>query len=99
MTTQETIDYINSLKRAASKDTDKRAKKYIDAMDSILKIIHERRALQNRCLMLTRGMLCNHCQMECYALGIRRGINSMPDVRENGYGQRDPAASEKNRRE
>lgn len=73
MTTQETIDYINSLKRAASKDTDKRAKKYIDAMDSILKLIDERRALQNRCFALTGGMLCKHCKMECYALGEAKG--------------------------
>lgn len=69
MTTQETIDYINSLKKTASKDTDKRAKKYIDAMDSILKLIDERRCLQNRCFVLTRGMMCMMCNMECYAFG------------------------------
>lgn len=74
MTTQETIDYINSLKRTASKDADKRAKKYVEAMDHILKLIDERRALQNRCFALTGGMLCKHCKMECYALGRRSGI-------------------------
>ena len=74
MTTQETINYINSLKRTASKDTDKRAKKYISEMDHILKLIDERRALQNRCFALTGGMLCKHCKMECYAFGRRSGI-------------------------
>lgn len=48
MTTQETINYVKSLKASASKDTDKRAKKYVEAMDDILKLIDERRCLQNR---------------------------------------------------
>ena len=33
MNTQETIDYVNSLKASASKDTDKRAVKYVKAME------------------------------------------------------------------
>lgn len=68
MTTQETIDYVNSLKESASNDTDKRAKKYIDAMDNILRLIDERRCLQNRCFVLSRGMMCGMCYMECHAL-------------------------------
>ena len=74
MTTQETIDYINSLKRAASKDTDNRAKKYIDAMDSILKLINELIILQLRCLALTGETMCSYCKFECNALGRQRGI-------------------------
>lgn len=69
MTTQETIDYVKSLKASASKDTDKRAEKYVEAMDSILKLIDERRCLQNRCFVLSSGMMCGMCNMECHALG------------------------------
>lgn len=69
MNTQETIDYVNSLKASASKDTDKRAVKYVKAMDAILKLIDERRCLQNRCLVLSSGMMCGMCNMECHALG------------------------------
>lgn len=68
MTTQKTIDYVNSLKESASKDTDKRAKRYIEAMNSILKLIDERRCLQNRCFVLSGGMMCGMCGMECHAL-------------------------------
>lgn len=69
MTIQETIDYVNSLKESASKDTDKRAKRYIEAMDSILKLIDERRCLQNRCFVFSSGTMCGMCGMECHALG------------------------------
>ena len=69
MTTQETIDYVKSLKASASKDTDKRAKKYVEAMDDILKLIDERRCLQNRCFVFSGGMMCGMCGMECNALG------------------------------
>lgn len=69
MTTQETIEYINSLKKTASKDTDKRAKKYVEAMDSALRLINERRYLQNRCFVLSGGMMCGACNMECHAFG------------------------------
>ena len=69
MTTQETINYVKSLKASASKDTDKRAKKYVDAMDNILKLIDERRCLQNRCFVFSGGTMCGMCGMECHAVG------------------------------
>lgn len=69
MTTQETIDYVKSLKASASKDTDKRAGKYVEAMDAILKLIDEHRCLQNRCFVFSSGMMCGMCGMECHALG------------------------------
>lgn len=69
MTVQETTEYIKAMKHTAENDTDKRAKKCIDAMDSVLRIIDERRALQNRCLVLSKGLMCVFCKMECEALG------------------------------
>lgn len=65
MTIQETTEYIKGMKRTAEKDTDKRAKKCVDAMDSVLKIIDDRRCLQNRCLIFSNGGMCFFCKMEC----------------------------------
>jgi len=73
MTIQETIDYVKTLKASAQKDTDKRAGKYVEAMDSILKLIDEHRCLQNRCFVLSSGMMCGMCNMECHALGKGEG--------------------------
>lgn len=69
MTVQETIEYIKAMKRTAEKDTDKRAIKCVEDMDSVLQIIDDRRCLQNRCLTLSNGLLCAFCKMECEALG------------------------------
>ena len=69
MTTQKTIDYVNSLKASAAKDTDKRAGKYVETMESILKLLDERRCLQNRCFVFSGGQMCGICGMECHALG------------------------------
>ncbi len=67
MTVQETTEYIKGMKRTAEKDTDKRAMKCVDAMDSVLDLIDDRRCLQNRCLTLSNGLLCVFCDMECEA--------------------------------
>lgn len=68
MTVQETTEYIKGMKHTAEKDTDKRAKKCVDAMNSVLQIIDDRRCLQNRCLALSNGSLCAFCNMECEAM-------------------------------
>ena len=73
MTVQETVDYIQGMKRTAEKDTDKRAAKCVEAIDSVLQLIHERECLQNRCFVTGRGMLCVFCNMECNALGRNKG--------------------------
>lgn len=65
MTIEETIKYFESMKNTALKDTDKRAAKCIEAIDSVLQFIDERRALQNRCKVLTYGHFCEFCPMEC----------------------------------
>lgn len=72
MTVQETIDYIQGMKRTAEKDTDKRAAKCVEAIDSVLQLIHERECLQNRCFVTTQGALCIFCRMECKAIGRRQ---------------------------
>ena len=65
MDVQETIDYVRAMKRTAEKDTDPRAVKCIEACSSILKLIDQRRLLQNRCYALSGGCLCGFCGMEC----------------------------------
>ena len=67
MTLQETIEYIKGMKSTAEKDTDKRAIKCVEAMDSVLHLIEERRCLQNRCLVMSNGGMCFFCKMECEA--------------------------------
>ena len=65
MNIADTVDYFESMKRTAQKDTDKRAARCIDAIDSALQLIKERKALQNRCYAFTGGTLCLFCNMEC----------------------------------
>lgn len=69
MNTQETISYIEAMKRTAEKDKDPRSGKCVEACESVLKLIDERRTLQNRCFMLTSAILCGYCGMECGAIG------------------------------
>ena len=69
MTAQETFDYVKGMKKTAMGDSDPRAKRCIEACNSMLKMIDERRVLMNRCFVLSNGLLCGHCNIECNALG------------------------------
>lgn len=35
------------------------------ALEEVEKLRFENRALKNRCYVLTRGMLCSHCPIDC----------------------------------
>lgn len=67
MTVKETIDYLKACKYKAEKDSDPRSKKFIDAIESALILIDERRALQNRCAVFSSYSLCIFCNFDCEA--------------------------------
>ena len=44
-----------------------------EAVDKAITAIHENQVLKNRCFVLSRGVMCICCGMECDALGKPKG--------------------------
>ena len=74
MTEQEAIIRLKTMEKDASKNIGgyirmngrhKEVEVAIRALEEVEKLRFENRALKNRCYVLTRGVICSHCPIDC----------------------------------
>lgn len=59
-----------------NRDSNPNSPKFVEACNVAITAIKENRPLKNRCYVLSQGMMCMWCRMECNALGKPRRVKN-----------------------
>ena len=72
MKTSETLELLNEIKTSIKNSSEASSSKKIESLEEAMNKISkfeitykELKQLQNRCLVMSKGLLCQWCPMEC----------------------------------